>query len=55
MEELRELPLRALLDDPDGFDAIRLYERGGFLDDGDRVPLREGSDVVTMSMTRSLG
>lgn len=36
-------------------DAIRLYERCGFLDDGDREPLREGSDVFTMSMTRSLG
>jgi ribosomal protein S18 acetylase RimI-like enzyme len=34
--------------------AIRLYERCGFLDSGDREPLREGSDVVTMSMTRSL-
>jgi ribosomal protein S18 acetylase RimI-like enzyme len=33
---------------------IRLYERCGFLDDGDRTPLREGSDVVTMSMARSL-
>ena len=33
--------------------AIRLYERCGFLDDGDRPPLREGSDVVTMSMTKS--
>jgi len=57
-QELRELRLRALLDDPDdpdGFDAILLYERCGFLDDGDREPLREGSDVVTMSMTRSLG
>ena len=33
---------------------IRLYERCRFLDEGDRTPLREGSDVVTMSMTRSL-
>jgi ribosomal protein S18 acetylase RimI-like enzyme len=66
-QELRELRLRALIDAPDAFgstrlrattsndDAIRLYERCGFLDNGDREPLREGSDVVTMSMTRSLG
>ena len=34
--------------------AIRIYEGCGFLDDGDREPLRNGSLVVTMSMTRSL-
>jgi ribosomal protein S18 acetylase RimI-like enzyme len=34
--------------------AVRLYERCGYLDAGDRTPLHEGSDVVTMSMTRSL-
>ena len=34
--------------------AIRLYERCGFVDDGNREPLRDGSDVTTMSMTRSL-
>jgi GNAT superfamily N-acetyltransferase len=32
--------------------AVRLYGRMGFSDLGDRLPLRDGSDVLTMSMTR---
>jgi GNAT superfamily N-acetyltransferase len=34
--------------------AVRLYTRSGFADNGDRGPLREGSDVMTMSMTMEL-
>ncbi len=34
--------------------AVRLYTRCGFTDTGRRLPLREGSDVVTMSMTMDL-
>jgi ribosomal protein S18 acetylase RimI-like enzyme len=34
--------------------AVRLYTRCGFSDGGRRLPLREGSDVVTMSMTMDL-
>jgi GNAT superfamily N-acetyltransferase len=34
--------------------AVRLYLRCGFADEGQRMPLREGSDVVTMSMTMDL-
>ena len=34
--------------------AVRLYERCGFSDAGLRLPLREGSDVMTMSMTMDL-
>ncbi len=34
--------------------AVRLYARSGFSDEGSRVPLREGSDVVTMIMTMDL-
>jgi GNAT superfamily N-acetyltransferase len=30
--------------------AVRLYARAGFLDRGDRPPLRDGSEVTTMSM-----
>lgn len=34
--------------------AVRLYLRCGFSDEGRRLPLREGSDVVTMSLTMDL-
>jgi GNAT superfamily N-acetyltransferase len=34
--------------------AVRLYERCGFTDAGRRLPLREGSDIITMSMTMDL-
>lgn len=34
--------------------AIRLYERCGFTDEGRRIPLRDGSDVVSMTMTKAL-
>jgi hypothetical protein len=34
--------------------AVRLYVRRGFSDAGLRLPLREGSDVMTMSMTKDL-
>jgi ribosomal protein S18 acetylase RimI-like enzyme len=34
--------------------AFRLYERCGFVDTGERVPLREGSDLAAVSMIRSL-
>jgi ribosomal protein S18 acetylase RimI-like enzyme len=34
--------------------AVRLYVRCGFADAGLRLPLREGSDVMTMSMTMDL-
>jgi ribosomal protein S18 acetylase RimI-like enzyme len=34
--------------------AVRLYERCGFTDAGLRLPLREGSDIVTMSMKMDL-
>jgi ribosomal protein S18 acetylase RimI-like enzyme len=34
--------------------AVRLYTRCGFSDEGTRVPLREGSDVVTLIMTMDL-
>jgi GNAT superfamily N-acetyltransferase len=31
--------------------AVRLYARAGFVDRGDRLPLRDGSEVTTMSMS----
>lgn len=34
--------------------ATRLYERCGFADEGVRLPLRAGSDVTTISMTKDL-
>lgn len=34
--------------------AVRLYRRCGFSDEGRRAPLREGSDVMTMSMIMHL-
>jgi GNAT superfamily N-acetyltransferase len=34
--------------------AVRLYVRCGFSDAGLRMPLREGSDIMTMSMTKDL-
>jgi GNAT superfamily N-acetyltransferase len=34
--------------------AMRLYLRCGFSDEGHRAPLRDGSDVVTMTMTMDL-
>jgi ribosomal protein S18 acetylase RimI-like enzyme len=34
--------------------AVRLYVASGFLDTKDRAPLREGSDVITMTMTMGL-
>jgi RimJ/RimL family protein N-acetyltransferase/SAM-dependent methyltransferase len=34
--------------------AMRLYERCGFVDTGERATLRDGSDVITASMMRSL-
>jgi GNAT superfamily N-acetyltransferase len=34
--------------------AVRLYTRCGFSDEGRRLPLREGSDIITMSMTMDL-
>ncbi len=34
--------------------AMRLYERCGFTDEGVRLPLREGSGVMTTSMTMDL-
>lgn len=34
--------------------AVRLYRRCGFSDEGRRLPLREGSDVATMSLTMDL-
>lgn len=34
--------------------AVRLYTRAGFSDEGIRLPLRDGSDVTTMSMTMIL-
>ena len=34
--------------------AVRLYVRCGFSDAGLRLPLRDGSDVMTMSMTMDL-
>jgi ribosomal protein S18 acetylase RimI-like enzyme len=34
--------------------AVRLYTRCGFTDEGRRLPLREGSDIVTMSMKMDL-
>ncbi|MGZ6545915.1 MAG: hypothetical protein ACXVEI_11425 [Actinomycetota bacterium] len=40
--ELRDLRLRALTDAPDAFTATF------------RLPLREGSDIITMSMTMEL-
>ena len=34
--------------------AIDLYERCGFSDEGVRLPLRAGSDIITMSMKLDL-
>ena len=33
---------------------IALYERSGFADTGERTPLREGSETLTMLMERSV-
>ena len=35
--------------------AVRLYVASGFSETGERAPLREGSDVMTMTMTMTLG
>lgn len=35
--------------------AVRLYVATGFLETGERAPLRDGSDVITMTMTKGLG
>ena len=35
--------------------AVRLYVASGFLETGERAPLREGSDVITMTMAAALG
>ncbi len=34
--------------------AIRVYERSGFVDIGERHPLREGSDLTIQIMARTL-
>jgi len=49
--ELRDLRLRVTGNNDA---AVRLYERVGFSDEGPRIPLREGSDVMTMTMTMGL-
>lgn len=36
-------------------DAVRLYERSGFVPTGERSPLRESSDVTTVTMRRQVG
>jgi ribosomal protein S18 acetylase RimI-like enzyme len=47
----RRLLLAATISNPA---AIALYERCGFADTGDRMPLRDGSSVSTMLMERPL-
>lgn len=47
-------PLLRLLVTESNVGAVRLYLASGFSDEGHRLPLREGSDVVTMSMMKDL-
>ena len=35
--------------------AVSLYRRAGFADTGERMPLRQGSNVITMTMAQTLG
>ena len=48
---VRRVRLAATLSNPD---AIALYERCGFADTGERTPLRDGSQILTMLMERAL-
>jgi GNAT superfamily N-acetyltransferase len=50
----RDFPMLRLLVTQTNVGAMRLYERCGFTDEGVRLPLREGSDILTMSMTMDL-
>jgi ribosomal protein S18 acetylase RimI-like enzyme len=50
----RDFPVLRLLVTETNGDAIHLYERCGFIDEGVRHPLRAGSDMTTMSMTMDL-
>ena len=50
----RDFPVLRLLVTRTNGGAIRMYRRCGFTDEGVRLPLREGSDIVTMSMKMDL-
>lgn len=47
--EVRQVRLAATVSNPD---AITFYERCRFADTGERMPLREGSEILTMLMER---
>jgi ribosomal protein S18 acetylase RimI-like enzyme len=51
LPEARRLLLAATISNPA---AIALYERCGFADTGERMPLRDGSSISTMLMERPL-
>ena len=50
----RDFPVLRLTVTETNHAAIHLYERCGFSDEGVRLPLRDGSGVVTTSMTMDL-
>lgn len=51
LPDVRRIVLTATVSNPV---AIALYERCGFADTGERTPLREGSEILTMLMARSV-
>jgi ribosomal protein S18 acetylase RimI-like enzyme len=51
LPDVRRIVLTATVSNPG---AIALYERCGFADTGERTPLREGSEILTMLMARSV-
>jgi ribosomal protein S18 acetylase RimI-like enzyme len=51
MPDLRRILLAATVSNPG---AIALYEACGFADTGERTPLREGAEILTMLMERSV-
>jgi ribosomal protein S18 acetylase RimI-like enzyme len=51
LPDVRRIVLAATVSNPA---AIALYDRCGFADTGERTPLRDGSEIPTMLMARSV-